>query len=485
MKGIPRNPSKVVALLLLVLILIVAPSMCYRILTEKAAVAQTEEGDLEARNENAFALILGEIRATAADLMFIKTERYLHGGVAYRPHIDTNRLATTGVATAETRSDEHAHKGTTPPLDVHDHVEGPHEVAPGEHPGHEHGECPGGVPTLIRTASEDFRGFLGDLERETKPFRDPRLVHHLSKNEELLPWYRLMTLTDPHNVRGYMIGTMLLTFAERPDEALSFVQEGIEKNRGYPLAFRLYASLTQVYWKTGRLEKALEAARTGYEMGKAVRPEGGEAGAVRRGVKWNDDIENDFLFVARFYAPLLERKGETGRALQVARETLSLAPNDVATKLMIVRLQAQMYIDEGKFDEAIEACRRILAIDPRQAEVWFKLGNAYGKQDKPEKAAAAYEKGLEINPNQARAWKGLGVAYLDQEMTGEAIQAFTRALAINALDAASSYQLSVAYALRGDYALAWRHVHKSRELGYKMDEEFLKALRANMEEPQE
>ena len=47
-------------------------------------------------NTSSFAQILGELRASTADLMWIKTERYLHRGVAYKPHLDADAMAHTG-----------------------------------------------------------------------------------------------------------------------------------------------------------------------------------------------------------------------------------------------------------------------------------------------------------------------------------------------------------------------------------------------------
>ena len=235
MKRFRRDPSKMLVVLLPILILIAAPSIRNRTAAEKAAVSQSMMGNLEARNRNAFALMLGEIRATAADLMFIKTERYLHSGIAYKPHINMNKMATTGQVTSQSDShQDHPHESEPPP-EEHDHNHGPGESCPqcvhDDHDDHEGGCCPGGVPTLIRTAANDFRGFIGSIERETKPFQNPKLVHKHGRSEELLPWYRVMTLTDPNNVRGYMIGAMLLTFAKQHHEALSFLQEGIEKNK--------------------------------------------------------------------------------------------------------------------------------------------------------------------------------------------------------------------------------------------------------------
>jgi tetratricopeptide (TPR) repeat protein len=352
MKRFLRDPSKMLVALLGILIVVGAPSVRNRTAAEKAAMNQTTIGDLEARNRNAFALILGEIRATAADLMFIKTERYLHSGIAYKPHININKMATTGVVSAHPNSPRRQPNESEAPPQGHDHSHEPGENCPDCSPNHDddHGQgcCPGGVPTLIRTAANDFRGFIGSLERETKPFQDPRLVHKHGRSEELLPWYRVMTLTDPNNVRGYMIGAMLLTFAKQHEQALSLVQEGIEKNEDNPQAFRLYASLAQVHWKSHHLEeastsdcleKALAAARRGYDMGKVVRPKHGKIGAVRKGVTWTNDIENDFLFLARMFPLLLEKKGEISQALKVAEEVASLAPDDIATQRMIERFR--------------------------------------------------------------------------------------------------------------------------------------------------
>ncbi len=342
MRNLFRDPSKAMTILLPVVLIGSAPFLRGWVESQKAAVSQNVSGDLHQRNENAFAMILGEMRATAADLMFIKTERYLHSGVGYKPHMDMNKMATTGqrAAKAPEHGDEH---------DGHDHE--PQGALPDleERGTHQHDEhCDhgnthaGGVPTLIRTAAQDFRGFLGHLERETQPYRNPKLNHHVTTGDELLPWYRLMTLSDPHNLRGYMIGTMLLMQAKKPDEALSFIQEGIEKNRDNPRGFRLYASLAQVKYRTDRLDEALAAAKKGYALGKKVRPPGGESGAIRKGVLWTDDLENDFRFLARYVPLFLDKKGDLARAFEVAREAAALAPDDGGLDRMVHRLEKEL-----------------------------------------------------------------------------------------------------------------------------------------------
>lgn len=336
-----------VTVFLAVLVIASHPFVRGLVQTEKAAVSQNVSGDLEARNENAFALIFGELRATAADLMFIKTEHYFHSGVAYKPHMDMNKMATTGERAAKEPQHDEDHQSDASSSGEGDVSEGPAGAAPIA--GHEHDEhCDdrgthgGGVPTLIRTAAQDFRGFLGDLERETQPYLDPKLEHHVTTGEELLPWYRLMTLSDPRNLRGYMIGTMLLMQAKKSDEALSFIQEGIEKNRDNPRAFRLHASLAQVQYRSGQLDEALAAAKKGYAMGKDVRPAEGKVGAIRKGILWTDDLENDFLFLARYVPLFLEKKGDLAPALDAAKEAAALAPDDAPITRMLHRFEEEL-----------------------------------------------------------------------------------------------------------------------------------------------
>lgn len=196
------------------------------------------------RNSSAIATMLGEFRTSMSDIMFIKTERYLHAGVGYVPHMEES------VMTAEQLSeevDEHQSELGIPD-DDHPHHHG-HSHSHGHdhgHHHHEHGEEHGfeldhdhaGTPTLIPAAERDFRGFIGRLHREVKPWRDPTKAHIHTDGRELIPWFRMMTLTDPNYVRGFVAGGFWLQ-AEDPSLALEFVNEGLRLN---PEAFQLYVS---------------------------------------------------------------------------------------------------------------------------------------------------------------------------------------------------------------------------------------------------
>jgi len=158
----------------------------------------------EVRNSSAVATMFGEIRTTMSDVLFLKTERYLHSGIAYMPHMNEDRLKDLG-----TDADQE---------DV-------------------------GVGTVIRTPENDFRGPIGHLQRALHPWQDPGKAHIHTAGTELLPWYRVMTMADPRNIRGWTIGGYWLKNHD-PEEGLNFLKEGVEKN---PEAFQIHYMLGSTY----------------------------------------------------------------------------------------------------------------------------------------------------------------------------------------------------------------------------------------------
>ncbi len=261
-------------------------------LSQGVSLTVTEE-ELENRNKSSVAVLLGECRASMSDIMFVKTERYLHSGIGYEKHLDYNKMAETG----EIEHEDHDH----------DH-----------HHDHSHA-----VKTLIKAPGEDWRAFIGDLEREVKPWHDPKQHVKHTSGEELLPWYWLAVTANPHNVRAYRIGAYWLmteTVSNGLGEALRFTEDGIRNN---PKAFALLLMKGRILHQMKRDEEALEVFTLGSEMAKATRPGEGfpseNAGDLR---------ENDFRALMRFRVFFLEMFGRYEEALRVVDEFRRLAPDD-------------------------------------------------------------------------------------------------------------------------------------------------------------
>ncbi len=269
-----------------------------------------DDADIEARNTSAFALILGEVRANVSDLLFVKTELYLHSGVAYMPHLDYEAMAQTGdIEHRPAPSDDHE-PGTE--FDFERHFREHQEEIGHEHHDHHEDEY---APTIIPTARQDFRGFIGELHRRVKPWRDPALAHVHTDGRELLPWYRLMTLSDPHHIRAYMIGAWWLK-AQRQEaqreEAMRFLAEGIRNN---PRAFQLYMMRGYMHHEDGNIE----AARDDFEKaaGFAVQQRPLQGPEHR---DWTDYMEDDARGAVRMHVLMERDLGNVERAIELSRQ---------------------------------------------------------------------------------------------------------------------------------------------------------------------
>lgn len=270
------------------------------------------------RNSSAVAVILGEARASTSDMLFIKTERYLDYGVAYEPHLDEKLLTVSGEAQAiEEREGEAA-----------SHADGAHDHA------HDHGEEGEAPQTIIRTVDRDFRGIIGELERRVQPWRDPSLPHNHASGEQMLPWYRVMTLADPQNGRAYSIGSWWLKQKSRA-EAIAFVEEGLKNNPEY---FQLWYTYGVLLYEEGREHQGESKPETGlppeaqkfFDLSKEACLKATEIGLKRRPAGWIPDAahedndtwtlyEDEDLRAAARFAVLIERiYGDKRNALTLA-----------------------------------------------------------------------------------------------------------------------------------------------------------------------
>lgn len=291
--------------------------------------------DRAKRNRSAPGIILGEIRASMSDVMFIKTERYLHSGVAYKLELDYDALSSKGQVKdkAMEEHDDHEHEGH-----AHEHAGHDHD--------HEHEELPDeesqifkcqGADTVIKTREKDFRGFIGDLHRQVKPWIDPTEPHMHTKGKELIPWYRMMTWSDPHHVRGYMIGAWWLKRHGDEDqlkEAISFLQEGIDNN---PNAYQLFLMKGRIQRQLGQNREAKESYKKAADLAIRQRPPGGKTGP-----DWTYYKEEDALASIRL-AVFAEREyGSKQKALELGKKYLNEIKQDAILERVVRELEEKV-----------------------------------------------------------------------------------------------------------------------------------------------
>jgi len=111
----------------------------------------------------------------------------------------------------------------------------------------------------------------------------------------------------------------------------------------------------------------------------------------------NDDVA--------FRLGILEwQTGDTNAALARVGVALALRPAQVRYRLG----EAQILASLGRFEEAIAACRRLLADEPASIEGWFALASALEADGRAAEAAQAYAALLEREPDHVDALNNLG-----------------------------------------------------------------------------
>lgn len=92
---------------------------------------------------------------------------------------------------------------------------------------------------------------------------------------------------------------------------------------------------------------------------------------------------------------------------------------------------------------AISALEQAVAVDPKNAEAWARLGHTYFDNNDPNNAIRAYKKHLELNPNNADVWTDMGIMYRAMGNPTEAIRCFDKAIEIDPRHRQSRYNKGV------------------------------------------
>ena len=119
---------------------------------------------------------------------------------------------------------------------------------------------------------------------------------------------------------------------------------------------------------------------------------------------------------------------------------------------------------EGKYQEALEAYKKILEHNPDAYIIYLNVGNCYFQMEQYDKAIEAYKKVLEKNPDYVPALMGIGNAYLNLGNQDEAMKWYGK-IDINKIDdPVVLYNIGTIYYNNGKYDLALQHYKKCVEI---------------------
>jgi len=145
----------------------------------------------------------------------------------------------------------------------------------------------------------------------------------------------------------------------------------------------------------------------------------------------------------------------------------ALAPRGPKTAQEWYLLGCRLDEDDARTDEAEEAYRKAIALDPGLAHALTNLGNLRYRNGANDEARGLYERALAIDPVQPEAHYNLGFLCYEDAKPAEAVPRFRRALALDPGFADAHFNLALALSEIGKGSEARVHWRKYLEIDPK------------------
>src|SRR6266446_2966461 len=121
-------------------------------------------------------------------------------------------------------------------------------------------------------------------------------------------------------------------------------------------------------------------------------------------------------------------------------------------------------LEVSEADEARDAYRRALELDPHHADAHVNLGRLLVEADRADEAETHFRAAVADHPGHATAWFNLGIALEDRRRPNDAVKAYEQAIVADRRLADAYFNLARLYEQAGKKAAALRHLSIYRRL---------------------
>jgi len=192
-----------------------------------------------------------------------------------------------------------------------------------------------------------------------------------------------------------------------------------------------------------QIHRQLETAVAHHQAGRLK-----EAEPIYRRVLATQPQNTDALYLLGLVTQATKRFAESAGLFQRAVEL-----NPKSAKYLINLGLSLGGMGLGKTEQAAEAFRRAVAIDPNNPAAWNNLGNELRNSYQFDEAMECYQKALKLKPDFADAYCNVGACLQATQPTlRPAIAAYEKAIALQPDFATAHWNLGFALLLLGDYA---------------------------------
>jgi Flp pilus assembly protein TadD len=170
--------------------------------------------------------------------------------------------------------------------------------------------------------------------------------------------------------------------------------------------------------------------------------------AVKRGALVDMDAQN------RMVTPHARDGAELDEVAQAMikqlREETKARPEDAEAWGALGAAYGKLH----RYDEAVTALKRAIAINPKYIDAYLALASTYGFLDRPQEQIATCKEAIRLDPRNAKAHGTLGAAYLTTRQFKESIDSEKEALRIQPNFPEAHFALGAACLFSGDTVAA-------------------------------
>ena len=160
-----------------------------------------------------------------------------------------------------------------------------------------------------------------------------------------------------------------------------------------------------------------------------------------QGVVWGISI----LILSFYSVVTVERNKIFGDELTLWSDAVKKSPEKIRPKISLVGA----YNQHGLYDQAIATSLEVLKREPRDHQIYTKLGVSYMFKRDYDKAIDAFKTSIEINENNPIAYNNLGIIYLERKDFDQAIAFLRKAMALDPDRAEAYNNLAKTFATKG------------------------------------
>jgi len=113
------------------------------------------------------------------------------------------------------------------------------------------------------------------------------------------------------------------------------------------------------------------------------------------------------------------------------KRQVTVKPPETVDELKEAETEAKKLYDEGRYKEAIEYLKALLAKDPKNPVYWNQLGSVYAQLNSFDNAIISYKNAIKYDPKNVKAMYNLGLIYSEKGSKKEAKKVIEDALKIS------------------------------------------------------